>query len=73
VAALGRDRFGQSRPEILIYAQSASFQLWAGALEIGAYDVLVVPFTDQDLQGAVLCAAKSFRERCPNEGDPESI
>jgi DNA-binding NtrC family response regulator len=57
------------RPEILIYAQKASFELWAGALEIGAHDVIVEPFTDEELQGAVLRAARSFSERFPSENE----
>src|ERR1700754_4361926 len=27
------------RPEILVYAHEATFQLWSGVLEIGGYDV----------------------------------
>ena len=51
------------RPEILVYAHTASFELWSGVLELGGYDVLVEPFTDEEIQGAVLNAAQSFRER----------
>jgi DNA-binding response OmpR family regulator len=60
-----------SRPEILVYAQTASFQLWSGVLEAGGYDVIVEPFTTEELQGAVLRAARSFRQRCPNENKDE--
>jgi DNA-binding NtrC family response regulator len=52
------------RPEILVYAETASFQLWSGVLEIGGYDVIVEPLTDDELQQAVTRAARSFRERC---------
>jgi len=55
------------RPEILVYAHTASFQLWSGVLEIGGYDVIVEPFAEEELQQAVLRAAKSFRERRANE------
>jgi PleD family two-component response regulator len=54
------------RPAILVYAREATFQLWSGVLESGAYDLLVEPFSDEELQGAVLRAANSFDERNPN-------
>src|SRR5579859_3218116 len=28
------------RPEILVYAHTASFQLWSGVLDLGGYDVI---------------------------------
>jgi PleD family two-component response regulator len=54
------------RPAILVYARAATFQLWSGVLESGGYDLLVEPFSDEELQGAVLRAAKSFEEKSPN-------
>ncbi len=51
------------RPEILVYSRTASFQLWAGVLEMGGYDILVEPFTDEELRQAVDRAAQSFLER----------
>ncbi len=48
------------RPAILVYAQTASFQLWSGVLEAGGYDVIVEPLTDEKLREAVLRAAESF-------------
>jgi DNA-binding response OmpR family regulator len=51
------------RPEILVYAHKATFQLWSGVLEIGGYDVIVEPFTEEELQRAVTRAANSFEER----------
>jgi CheY-like chemotaxis protein len=48
------------RPAILVYAPTASFQLWSGVLEAGGYDVIVEPFSDVELQEAVLRAADSF-------------
>jgi hypothetical protein len=53
------------RPAILVYAREATFQLWSGVLESGGYDIVVDPFSEEELQGAVLRAAKSFRERLP--------
>jgi PleD family two-component response regulator len=52
-----------ARPAILVYAREATFQLWSGVLELGGYDVIVEPFSDSDLQDAVLRAAKSFEQR----------
>jgi hypothetical protein len=52
------------RPEILVYAQSASFELWSGVLEMGGYDVIAEPFSGKDLRRAVSRAAGSFAERC---------
>jgi DNA-binding NtrC family response regulator len=55
------------RPEILVYSQNASFELWSGVLEMGGYDVLVEPFTGEDLRRATSRAASSFAERCSHE------
>jgi DNA-binding NtrC family response regulator len=55
------------RPALLVYAHTANFQLWSGVLEAGGYDVIVEPFTDREIQGAVLRAAASFEERSQNE------
>jgi PleD family two-component response regulator len=51
------------RPALLVYAREATFQLWSGVLELGGHDVIVEPFSDEELQDAVLRAAKSFEER----------
>jgi DNA-binding NtrC family response regulator len=51
------------RPAILVYTRKATFQLWSGVLDLGGYDVIVEPFSDEELQGAVLRAAKSFEEQ----------
>jgi DNA-binding NtrC family response regulator len=59
------------RPEILVYAHSASFELWSGVLELGGYDVIVAPFSDEELRSAVLRAAISFKERSLNENGKE--
>jgi DNA-binding NtrC family response regulator len=55
------------RPALLVYAHTANFQLWSGVLEAGGYDVIVEPFTDREIQAAVLRAAASFEERRQNE------
>jgi DNA-binding NtrC family response regulator len=59
------------RPEILVYAHEATFQLWSGVLEIGGYDLIVEPFTDEELQGAVTRAARCFEERRIDSNDPD--
>jgi DNA-binding response OmpR family regulator len=56
-----------SRPEILVYAQNASFELWSGVLEIGGHDVIAEPFNGEELRRAVSRAASSFTERCARE------
>lgn len=55
------------RPALLVYAHTANFQLWSGVLEAGGYDVIVEPFTDREIQGALLRAAASFEERRQSE------
>lgn len=59
------------RPTILVYSHKTSFQLWSGVLEAGGYDVIVEPFSDEELQRAVLQAAKNFEERSLNESEDE--
>jgi len=55
------------RPALLVYAHTANFQLWSGVLEAGGYDVVVEPFSDREIQGAVVRAAASFEERRQSE------
>jgi response regulator of citrate/malate metabolism len=57
------------RPEVLIYAPAASFRLWSGVLEAGGYDVLIEPFTAEQLEHAVLRAAACFQERLKEESN----
>ncbi len=51
------------KPAILVYAHTASFQLWSGVLEAGGYDLIVEPFTLEKLTEAVLRAAGSFEKQ----------
>ncbi len=51
------------RPEILVYTQATSFQLWTGVLDMGGFDVIVQPFSDIEIQGAVQRAIQSFEAR----------
>lgn len=55
------------RPALLVYTHTASFQLWSSVLESGGYDVIVEPFTDEELQGAVLRAARSLEDESQDE------
>ena len=66
MGALGWLALLNPRPELLVYSREASFQLWSGVLESGGCDVIVEPLSDEDLQDAVLRAARSFEERPPN-------
>lgn len=59
------------RPALLVYAREASFQLWSGVLESGGYDVILEPFSDEELRDAVFRAAKSFEEGPPNDSPRE--
>lgn len=59
------------RPEILVYAQNASFKLWSGVLEIGGHDVIAEPFSGDELRRAVGRAASSFADRCSQEPGDE--
>jgi hypothetical protein len=59
------------RPAILVYAREVTFLLWSGVLELGGYDVIVDPFSDEALQNVVLGASKSFEERRANGTQPE--
>ncbi len=59
------------KPAILVYAQTATFQLWSGVLEAGGYDVVVEPLTDEKLQEALLRAAESFANRSSESIGPE--
>lgn len=55
------------RPALLVYTHTASFRLWSSVLESGGYDVIVDPFTDEELQGAVLRAARSLEDELQDE------
>lgn len=50
-------------PEVLIYATRASFQLWSGVLDAGGRDVLLEPFSANELRDAVIDAAQAFEDR----------
>ncbi len=47
------------KPAILVYAHTATFQLWSGVLEAGGYDVIVEPLTDEKLMEALIRAAEA--------------
>jgi len=51
------------RPEILVYAAANTFQLWTAVLDMGGFDVVVEPFSDLEIQGAVLRAIESFTRK----------
>ena len=39
------------RPEILVYSQVTSFQLWTAVLDMGGFDVIVQPFRTSSFGG----------------------
>jgi DNA-binding NtrC family response regulator len=51
------------KPAILVYAQTATFELWSSVLEVGGYDVIVEPLTDEKLKEALFRAAKGAGTR----------
>jgi FixJ family two-component response regulator len=53
----------EPQPSILVYTLSSDFPMWSGVLEAGGFDVLVAPFTEAKLRGAVESAAIYFHER----------
>jgi FixJ family two-component response regulator len=53
----------EPRPSILVYAEKSDFSMWAGALDAGAFDLLVAPFTVEKLREAILSAAADFAQR----------
>jgi CheY-like chemotaxis protein len=60
----------EHRPAILVYAHSATFQLWSGVLEAGGYDVIVEPFSSEKFTEAIVRAASSFEQ---NRNLPDSL
>jgi DNA-binding NtrC family response regulator len=53
----------EPRPCILVYAEKSDFSMWAGALDAGAFDLIVAPFTVEKLREAILSAATDFAQR----------
>ena len=71
VGLLGRNGSAQSAAGDSGVCATATFQFWSGVLEVGGYDVIVEPLTDDELQGAVLRAARSFGERRSHDSTRE--
>jgi DNA-binding NtrC family response regulator len=53
----------EPRPSILVYAEKSDFSMWAGALDAGAFDLIVAPFTVEKLREAILSAGADFAQR----------
>ena len=51
------------KPAILVYAHTATFQLWSGVLEAGGYDVIVEPLTDEKLKQALVRAVEALESK----------
>ena len=57
------------RPEFVVYAQTASFELWSGVLEAGGHDVLVEPYRAEEVRKTVLEARRAFEKRQAQEAE----
>jgi len=68
-ALWGELRLLNPRPSILVYARNTTFQLWAGVLESGAYDLIAEPFSEEEIQDAVSRALRNFKndENTPSQ------
>ena len=66
-ALWGQVQLLNPRPEVLVYARSADFATWSGVLEAGGYDILLEPFSAEQLQIAVQSAQESFDQRIADE------
>lgn len=53
----------EQRPSILVCALTSDVQMWAGVLASGCYDVVVPPFTSNNLRAAVEAAHTEFMAR----------
>jgi DNA-binding NtrC family response regulator len=53
----------EPRPSILVYTDNSSFQLWAGVLSSGGFDVIIAPYTIRKLRNAIESAAADFARR----------
>jgi DNA-binding NtrC family response regulator len=62
-ASWGELSLAEPRPEVLVYARATSFQLWTGVLDMGGFDVVVQPFSEAEIQDAVLRAVRCFQGR----------
>lgn len=51
------------KPALLIYAPSADFQLWAGVLDAGGYDLITDPLSPERLRRAIIEAHENFIDR----------
>jgi DNA-binding NtrC family response regulator len=62
-ALWGQVRLLSPRPEIVIYTPSVDFATWSGVLEAGGHDILIEPFSAQQLLIAITKAQKAFDQR----------
>lgn len=51
----------KSVPALLVYTRTPTFELWTSVLDLRGYDVVVEPFSDEEIQQAVLKAAELQR------------
>lgn len=51
------------KPELLIYSPAVDFQLWAGVLDAGGFDVITEAISSEQLRIAILGAVETFKSR----------
>lgn len=56
----GTVRALEPQPAILVYAPVSDFQMWAGVLDAGGFDVIVAPFTEAKLRTALASALADY-------------
>ena len=60
---LGDLRRLSSPPQLIVSSRDADEQLWAEALNVGAYDVLAQPFNRDEVERVVASARRHFESR----------
>lgn len=71
--ALGRNCSAQSATGDFGLCPDGKLSTLVRSTRSGRTHVIVVPFTDEELQGAVLRAAKSFKDRFPDETEIDGL
>jgi DNA-binding NtrC family response regulator len=71
-ALWGQVRLLSPRPEIVIYTPNADFATWSGVLEAGGHDILIEPFSPEQLLIAIAKAQQTFDQRMQT-GMPDEV
>ena len=62
---LGDIRLLASPPQLIVTSRDADEQLWAEALNVGAYDVLAQPFNREEVERVIASARRHFESHPP--------